>query len=112
MSQNHETLVFIDVVSLKQENASNPESLHRHMPKAASRVRSGDMTTHAKQRKNLAKMGGRVATVQEFLGLSDAEVRLLDLTIHLVDELRERGAYPRRPAVDAAPRYSVPASGR
>jgi DNA-binding XRE family transcriptional regulator len=48
------------------------------------------MTMEAKQRKNLAKMGGRVATVQEFLGLSDAEVRLVDLRIQLTRELRER----------------------
>lgn len=44
----------------------------------------------AKQRKNLAKMGGRVAPVQEFLGLGDAEVRLIDLRIQLTRELRER----------------------
>ncbi len=44
----------------------------------------------AKQRKNLAKMGGRVASVQEFLNLSDAEVRLIDLRIQLARELRER----------------------
>jgi DNA-binding XRE family transcriptional regulator len=44
----------------------------------------------AKQRKNLAKMGGRVATVQEFLGLSDAEVCLIDLRMQLTRELRER----------------------
>jgi DNA-binding XRE family transcriptional regulator len=44
----------------------------------------------AKQRKNLAKMGGRLATVQEFLGLSDAEVRPIDLRIQLARELRGR----------------------
>ena len=44
----------------------------------------------AKQRKNLAKMGGRVATVQEFLDLSAAELRLIDLRIQLARELRER----------------------
>ena len=44
----------------------------------------------AKQRKNLAKMGGRVATVQEFLDLSAAELRLIDLRILLARELRER----------------------
>ena len=48
------------------------------------------MTMDAKQRKNLAKMGGRVAIVQEFLDLSDAEVRLIDLRIQLTRELRER----------------------
>ena len=48
------------------------------------------MTMEAKQRKNLAKMGGRVATVQEFLDLSAAELRLIDLRILLARELRER----------------------
>jgi hypothetical protein len=56
------------------------------------RLRAFDqgMTMDAKQRKNLAKMGGRVATVQEFLRFSDPEVRLIDLRIQLTRELRER----------------------
>ena len=44
----------------------------------------------AKQRGNLVKLGARVATVQEFLGLRDAEARLIELRIQLARALRER----------------------
>jgi DNA-binding XRE family transcriptional regulator len=75
---------------LHEENSEHVKDGHRHVSEATSGNRPGDMTMKAKQRKNLAKMGGRVTTVREFLGLSDAEVRLVDLRMQLTRELRER----------------------
>ena len=40
------------------------------------------------KRKKLEKAGFKVGTVQEFLNLSDEEMALIDLKIHLVDLLR------------------------
>ena len=40
------------------------------------------------KRKKLEKAGFRVGSVQEFLGLSDEEMALIDLKIHLIEMLK------------------------
>lgn len=43
----------------------------------------------SKQHENLKKMGGRTTTVQEFLGLSERQMWLIDLKIDLGGAIRE-----------------------
>ena len=45
-----------------------------------------------KQRENLKKMGGRITTVAEFLGLSPREEWLIEIKIDLGEAIRERRA--------------------
>ena len=44
----------------------------------------------ASKRKKLSKMGGRVTTTKEFLGLSDAEEMIVELRIELAAAVRKR----------------------
>jgi DNA-binding XRE family transcriptional regulator len=81
-------IVVVEVFTKKTQ--TTPRAVIDTCQKRLRAFDQGDIAMEAKQRKNLAKMGGRVATVQEFLGLSDAEVRLIDLRIQLTRELRER----------------------
>lgn len=43
-----------------------------------------------RKRKALKKLGGRVTTVSEFLELTSAEERLIEMRLALVDEVRAR----------------------
>ena len=43
-----------------------------------------------KKRRRLKNDGWRVGSVQEFLGLSDAELELIDMHIRLADDIRRR----------------------
>lgn len=45
-----------------------------------------------KKKRASEKMGGRVTTLQEFLGLSDIEVAIMDMRIDLARALRKRRA--------------------
>jgi len=44
----------------------------------------------AKKRTKLKKMGGRVTSVREFLGLSEAETAIVELRLELATAVRER----------------------
>ena len=44
----------------------------------------------ASKRKKLSKMGGRITTAKEFLGLSDAEEMIVELRIELAAAVRKR----------------------
>lgn len=44
----------------------------------------------AKKRKKLERLGGRVTTAKEFLGLSDAEATIVELRIELAEAVRKR----------------------
>lgn len=46
----------------------------------------------AKKRKKLEKLGGRVSTVKEFLGLSDAESLVVEMRLSLAESLRKKRA--------------------
>lgn len=49
----------------------------------------------AKKRKKLEKLGGRITTTQEFLGLTDAEAAIVELRLELAAALRcESAASP------------------
>jgi hypothetical protein len=49
----------------------------------------------AKKRKKLEKMGGRVTTVQELFGLTDAEVATIDAAVDADIAKRTRGTRQR-----------------
>jgi len=44
---------------------------------------------NARTRKKLQKLGYRVTSAQEFLGLSDEEMELIDLKIALIEKLKQ-----------------------
>ena len=44
----------------------------------------------ARKRKKLERLGGRVTTSQEFLGLTDAEAAIVELRIELASAVRKR----------------------
>lgn len=44
----------------------------------------------AKRRRKLRAMGGRVTTVNEFLGLTDAEAVVVELRLQLAEAVRKR----------------------
>lgn len=44
----------------------------------------------AKKRRKLRAMGGKVTTVREFLGLTDAEAAVVELRLQLAQAVRER----------------------
>ncbi len=46
----------------------------------------------AKKKSKLQKMGGRVATVAEFLGLSEAETAVVELRLELAAAVRKKRA--------------------
>ena len=43
----------------------------------------------AKKRKKLTKLGGRITTTKEFLGLTDAEAAIVELRLQLAQAVRE-----------------------
>jgi DNA-binding XRE family transcriptional regulator len=57
-----------------------------------------------KTRRNLEAVGARVTTVQEFLGLSDADVAFIDMKLALARELRQRRESAQLTQVEAAKR--------
>jgi DNA-binding XRE family transcriptional regulator len=50
------------------------------------------MAMDAKKKRKLQKMGGRVATVTEFLGLSEAEAAVVELRLELAGAVRKKRA--------------------
>lgn len=50
--------------------------------------KGSDAMPSAKNLKALKAMGGRVTTVGEFLGLSDAQMEIIDLEIDLAEKLK------------------------
>ena len=44
----------------------------------------------AKKKRRLEAGGWRVGSVQDFLGLSDAELEIIDMHIRLIDEIKRR----------------------
>ncbi len=56
----------------------------------------------AKKKAKLKKMGGRVTTVQRFLGLNDAEAAVVELRIELASAVRERRAAAGLPQAQLA----------
>jgi DNA-binding XRE family transcriptional regulator len=56
----------------------------------AIRPERGKAFVDSEKRERLEKAGWRVGTVQEFLGLSDAEVAFIDIKINLRALLKER----------------------
>ena len=44
----------------------------------------------AKKKRRLEAAGWRVGSVQDFLGLSDAELEIIDMHVRLIDEIKRR----------------------
>jgi ribosome-binding protein aMBF1 (putative translation factor) len=62
------------------------------------------MTMHKRKRKALEAAGWRVGNTQEFLGLSDAEVTLIDVKLALGRAVRAKRVQKRMSQADVATR--------